>query len=60
MKKGFLYQLNVQDVPKGRSKVFDGVRTTGKEDLCFPPRLKPVLAVSTSDMIPGSSSNNGP
>jgi hypothetical protein len=47
-------------LPNGRSNVFEGVLTTGSEDLCFPPLRKPVLAVSTSDMIPGSSSNNGP
>lgn len=44
-------------LPKGLSNVLLGVRTTGKEDRCFPPRRKPVDAVSTSDMIPGSSSN---
>lgn len=47
-------------IPNGLSKVFDGVRTTGSDDRCFPPRRKPVLAVSTSDMMPGSSSNSGP
>lgn len=46
--------------PRGRSNVFDGVLTTGNDERCLPPRLKPVLAVSTSDMMPGSSSNNGP
>lgn len=47
-------------IPRGRSNVFDGVRTTGNDDLCLLPRRNPVLAVSTSDIIPGSSSNNGP
>jgi len=45
-------------LPSGRSNVLDGVRTTGKELRCFPPRRKPVELVSTSDMMPGSSSNN--
>lgn len=48
------------ELPRGRSNVFDGVLTTGRDDLCLPPRRNPVLAVSTSDMIPGSSSNKGP
>lgn len=47
-------------LPNGRSNVFDGVRTTGNDERCFPPRRKPVQAVSTSDIIPGSSSNRGP
>lgn len=44
-------------IPSGRSSVLLGVLTTGNEDLCLPPRLKPVDAVSTSDITPGSSSN---
>lgn len=46
--------------PRGLSNVFEGVRTTGSDERCLFPRRKPVLAVSTSDIIPGSSSNNGP
>lgn len=46
------------NLPNGRSNVLLGVRTTGKELLCFPPLLNPVELVSTSDIIPGSSSNN--
>ena len=45
-------------LPRGRSSVLLGVLTTGSELLCLPPRLKPVELVSTSDIIPGSSSNN--
>lgn len=45
-------------IPKGLSKVLLGVRTTGNELRCFPPLLNPVELVSTSDIIPGSSSNN--
>lgn len=45
-------------LPSGRSSVLDGVRTTGSELRCFPPRRKPVELVSTSDIMPGSSSNN--
>lgn len=46
------------ELPNGRSSVLLGVRTTGRLLLCLPPRRNPVLAVSTSDMMPGSSSNN--
>ena len=42
--------------PNGRSRVFDGVRTTGNVARCFEPRRNPVAEVSTSDIIPGSSS----
>lgn len=45
-------------LPNGRSRVFDGVRTTGRELRCLFPRRNPVELVSTSDMIPGSSSNS--
>lgn len=45
-------------VPNGLSRVLLGVRTTGREDLCFPPLRNPVEAVSTSDMMPGSSSKS--
>ena len=37
--------------------VLEVVRTTGREDRTFTPLLKPVDAVSASDMMPGSSSN---
>lgn len=47
-------------IPRGLSNVFEGVRTTGNDERVLFPRRKPVLAVSTSDIIPGSSSNNGP
>lgn len=39
-------------LPRGRSSVFEGVRTTGSDDLVLFPRRNPVLAVSTSDIIP--------
>ena len=42
--------------PKGRSCVLDGVRTMGRLALALLALLKPVAEVSTSDMIPGSSS----
>lgn len=45
-------------IPNGRSRVLLGVRTTGNEERCLPPRRKPVDDVSTSDMMPGSSSNS--
>jgi len=45
-------------LPNGRSKVLLGVRTTGRLLLCLPPRRNPVLEVSTSDMMPGSSSKS--
>lgn len=45
-------------LPSGLSKVLEGVRTTGRELRCFPPRRNPVELVSTSDIIPGSSSNS--
>lgn len=45
-------------LPSGRSRVLLGVLTTGRLLRCFPPRRNPVLEVSTSDMIPGSSSNS--
>lgn len=57
--KNNLYQLSLSlnfNSPSGRSSVFDGVRTTGNDERCFPPRRKPVDDVSASDMIPGSSS----
>lgn len=47
-----------RELPNGRSKVLLGVRTTGRLLLCFPPLRNPVLEVSTSDMMPGSSSNS--
>lgn len=47
-------------IPNGLSNVFDGVRTTGNELLCLFPLRKPVELVSTSDIMPGSSSNNMP
>lgn len=47
-----------RSLPSGRSRVLLGVRTTGRLLLCLPPRRNPVLDVSTSDMMPGSSSNN--
>lgn len=47
-----------RELPSGRSRVLLGVRTTGRLLLCLPPRRNPVLDVSTSDMMPGSSSNN--
>lgn len=53
-------KIKMVRLPRGRSNVFDGVRTTGNDDRCLLPRRKPVLAVSTSDIMPGSSSNNGP
>lgn len=42
--------------PKGRSCVLDGVRTMGRLALALLALLKPVAEVSTSDIIPGSSS----
>ena len=45
-------------LPKGRSSVFEVVRTTGRDDLCRFPLRKPVEEVSTSDIIPGSSSKS--
>lgn len=50
--------MYISVLPSGRSKVLLGVRTTGKLLLCFPPRRNPVLEVSTSDMMPGSSSKS--
>jgi hypothetical protein len=47
-----------RQLPSGRSRVLLGVRTTGKLLLCLPPRRNPVLEVSTSDMMPGSSSKS--
>lgn len=47
-----------RELPSGLSNVLLGVRTTGRLLLCLPPRRNPVLDVSTSDMMPGSSSNN--
>lgn len=53
-----MYKNKIVYIPSGLSKVLLGVRTTGSEERCLPPRLKPVEAVSTSDMMPGSSSNS--
>lgn len=50
------YFVLVYIIPRGLSIVLDGVRTTGKDDLCFDPLRNPVDDVSASDMIPGSSS----
>lgn len=49
-------ELNLNYSPKGRSCVLEGVRTMGRLDLALLALLKPVAEVSTSDMIPGSSS----
>lgn len=46
--------------PKGLSNVFDGVLTTGNELLCLLPLRNPVELVSTSDIMPGSSSKSIP
>lgn len=55
----YLGSINIfRELPSGRSKVLLGVRTTGRLLLCLPPRRNPVLEVSTSDMMPGSSSKS--
>lgn len=60
MRKETNKKMIIINLPRGRSNVFEGVLTTGNDDRCLPPLLNPVLAVSTSDIIPGSSSKSGP
>lgn len=49
--------LHIFALPNGLSNVFEGVLTTGRELRCLFPLRNPVELVSTSDIIPGSSSN---